>query len=88
MVTGWGRVLVWAINVHWECRLELCNIQANICEIILTLPHCLGWSPTRGSHSQEVAKACVVRYRVSFYTGTGNDVPRLVTNLTDFFDPD
>ena len=24
--------------------------------------------------------------RVSFYTGTGNDVPRLVTNLTDFFE--
>ena len=24
--------------------------------------------------------------RVSFYTGTGNEVPRLVTNLTDFFE--
>ena len=24
--------------------------------------------------------------RVSFHTGTGNDVPRLVTNLTDFFE--
>ena len=24
--------------------------------------------------------------RVSFYTGTGNDVPRLVANLTDFFE--
>ena len=28
----------------------------------------------------------VVAGRVSFYTGTGNNVPRLVTNLTDFFE--
>ena len=28
----------------------------------------------------------MVRNRVSFYTGTGNEVPRLVTNLTDFFE--
>ena len=27
-----------------------------------------------------------VEPRVSFYTGTGNEVPRLVTNLTDFFE--
>ena len=27
----------------------------------------------------------VIDGRVSFYTGMGNDLPRLVSNLTDFF---
>ena len=36
----------------------------------------------------KVRMASLYCTRVSFYTGTGNEVPRLVTNLTDFFDPD
>ena len=31
------------------------------------------------------AESWKVEHRVSFYTGTGNIVPRLVTNLTDVF---
>ena len=29
--------------------------------------------------------SCDLQFRVSFHTGTGNIVPRLVTDLTDFF---
>ena len=35
-----------------------------------------------GAFNQEKA---LVGARVSFHTGTGNIVPRLVTDLTDFF---
>ena len=31
------------------------------------------------------AGSAEVEHRVSFHTGTGNIVPRLVTDLTDFF---
>ena len=33
-----------------------------------------------------IKEAFKVLDRVSFHTGTGNNVPRLVTNLTDFFE--
>ena len=42
--------------------------------------------PRPPSHVSEEMSDVDTDTRVSFYTGTGNEVPRLVTNLTDFFE--